>query len=104
MVEYDREAVLEAQVQQLQEKLLKNTSSQVRLKHLREAQEREKEEWRKSKEMLEERLASARQECQKLRQESRVSRNGVKEGSEEAPPTGLLHRVCDGKVWQLIGL
>ena len=92
--EYDREAVLEAQVQQLQERLMKNSSSEVKLKHLRDVQDREKEEWRVCRKMLEEQLAVARQECRQLKRDTQGSRNSMREGSEEAPPTSILHRVC----------
>lgn len=90
--QYDRVAVLEAQMQKLQEKVVKNTSSQMKLEHLRGVQDREKEEWRESKKFLEEQLSAARQECQSLRREMQESRNGMREGSEGAPP---VSRVCD---------
>ena len=94
--EYDREAVLEAQVQQLQQKLMENASSQVRLRHLRDAQDREKEEWRVRQKLLEKQLATARKECRKLKRDVQDSNHGTREGSpsEEPPPTGILHRVC----------
>lgn len=95
--EYDRETVLEAQVQHLQRKLVENSSSQVKLKHLKAAQDREKEEWRASRKMLEDQLAVAREECRKLRRESQSSRSGTREGSDEAPPTSLLHRVSSSR-------
>lgn len=91
--QYGREAVLEAQVQKLQERLMENTSSHVKLKHLRDAQDREKEEWRVSRKMLEEQVATARQECRRLKRDTQGSRCGTSEGSEEAPPTSILHRV-----------
>lgn len=87
----DRVAILEAQMQKLQEKVVENTSSQVKLQHLKGVQEREKEEWRESRKFLEEQLSAARQECQSLRREVQGSRNELREGSEGAPP---MHRVC----------
>lgn len=91
----ERIALLEGQVQKLQEKITENSSSQVRLDHLKGVQEREKEEWRESKRVLEENLTKTRQECQQLKKEAQGSRNGVRgwERSEEAPPTGIMHRV-----------
>ena len=90
---YDRVAILEAQLQKLQEKVSENASSQVRLKHLADMQDREKEEWKEGKRVLEKQLATVRQECQKLRREV-DSRNGEREGAEELLSSGVLHRVC----------
>ena len=92
--QYNRVAVLEAQMQKLQEKVVNNTSSQMKLEHLRGVQDREKEEWRESKKFLEEQLSAARQECQSLRREMQGSRNGMWEESVEPPPVSGLHRVC----------
>lgn len=94
MSQYNRVTVLEAQVKRLQEKLTENSSSQVRLNHLRGVQDREKEEWKESERLLQKQLAKARQECLKLKRENQGSRNGTRGGSEEAPPTSVLHRVC----------
>lgn len=81
-------------MRKLQEKVVENTSSQVQLKHLKGVQDREKEEWKESRKFLEEQLSAARQECLSLRREVQGSRNGMREESEGAPPTGGLHRVC----------
>ena len=89
---YSKEAILEAQVQRLQEKLLETSSSKLKLHHLKGVQAREKEEWKESKRVLEEKLATARRECDMLR--SKESTQGVSRNvSEEPPPTSLLHRV-----------
>ena len=95
--QYSREAVLEAQVQRLQEKLLESSGSHLKLQHLKGVQAREKEEWKESRRVLEEKLASARRECDTLRKkEWRKDRGGhssSRDLSEEPPPTASLHRV-----------
>ena len=88
--QHDRMALLEAQVHKLQERLSENTSSQVKLKHLRGVQEREKEEWRESTKSLEEQLAAARQQCRDLTSQVQES---LGEGLEGEPVSGL-QRVC----------
>ncbi len=92
--QYSREAVLEAQVQRLQEKLLENSGSQLKLNHLKGVQDREKEEWRESKRMLEERLTKTRRECEKLRRKELTHEaRGIRDGSEDPPSSSMLHRV-----------
>ena len=93
--QYSKEAILEAQVQRLQEKLLESSASQLKLHHLKGVQAREKEEWRESKRVLEERLATARRECDSLRRKesTREMRGSSRNMSEEPPPANLLHRV-----------
>lgn len=94
--EYSREAVLEAQLQRLQEKLLESSESQLKLAHLKGVQEREKEEWRESKKVLEEQLEATRKECDRLRRKelTRDTRTSwTRNVSEDPPSTSALHRV-----------
>lgn len=86
-----RVALLEAQMQRLEETVMKNASSRVELEHLKDVQEREKEEWQENVKYLEKQVADARQEAQNWKREAQGSRSSLREGS----PSGILHRVSE---------
>ena len=90
-----RMEILEAEMRKLQERVFRDATSQVKLEHLKGKQERENVEWREKERYLEEKLATARKECQSWKREAQGSRNGMREGEM---PNSSMHRVRFGLV------
>lgn len=92
----DRMAVLEAQVRQLQDKFAGTAMSELKVRHLTDLQEREKEEWKERMRVLQQQLTNSRHECQRLKRESHSGSSKCKEPLEDSNGMlfdSTLHRV-----------